>query len=81
VNKVSDFDTDKFSKVWLESTVFNSYTVNELLNKNKTSKLLLELDKLKKKPLSEKVVFMAEILQEAYYTVKEAVVFQLKRKV
>jgi aminopeptidase N len=32
---VSDFDTNKFSKVWLESTVFNYITVNELLNKNK----------------------------------------------
>jgi aminopeptidase N len=81
VNKVSDFDTDKFSKVWLESMVFNSNKVNELLNKNKTSKLLFELDKLKKKPLSEKAEFMAEILQsEAYYTVKEAVVIQLKNE-
>jgi aminopeptidase N len=61
--------------------VFNSNKVNELLNKNKTSKLLFELDKLKKKPLSEKAEFMAEILQsEAYYTVKEAVVIQLKNE-
>jgi aminopeptidase N len=37
VNNVSDFDTVEFSKVWLESTVFNSITANELLNKNKTS--------------------------------------------
>jgi aminopeptidase N len=81
VNKVSDFDTDKFSKVWLESTVFNYNTINELLNKNKTSKLLFELDKLKEKPLSAKAEFMTEILQsEAYYTVKEAVVDQLKNE-
>jgi aminopeptidase N len=33
VNNVSDFDTVEFSKVWLESTVFNSITANELLNK------------------------------------------------
>jgi aminopeptidase N len=60
--------------VWLESTVFNSITANELLNK--TSKLLLEVEKLKNKPLSEKAVFMGELLQsEAYYTVKEAIVF------
>jgi aminopeptidase N len=50
--------TVEFSKVWLESTVFNSITANELLNKNKTSKLLLEVEKLKNKPLSEKAVFM-----------------------
>jgi aminopeptidase N len=36
VNNVSDFDTVEFSKVWLESTVFNSITANELLNKNTT---------------------------------------------
>jgi aminopeptidase N len=78
VNNVSDFDTVEFSKVWLESTVFNSITANELLNKNTTSKLLLEVEKLKNKPLSE-AVFMGELLQsEAYYTVKEAIVFQLK---
>jgi aminopeptidase N len=81
VNNVSDFDTVEFSKVWLESTVFNSITANELLNKNTTSKLLLEVEKLKNKPLSEKAVFMGELLQsEAYYTVKEAIVFQLKNE-
>jgi aminopeptidase N len=56
VNKVSDFDTVKFSKVWLESTVFNSITVNELLNKNKT-KLLLEVDKLKNNHFRESSVY------------------------
>jgi len=81
VNKVSDFDTAKFSKVWLESTVFEIKTVNELLSKNKTTQLLLELDKVKKKPLSEKAGFMTEILQSnAYYTAKEAVVNQLKNE-
>jgi aminopeptidase N len=57
VNNVSDFDTVEFSKVWLESTVFNSITANELLNKNTTSKLLLEVEKLKNKPLSESSVY------------------------
>ncbi|MEZ7499496.1 M1 family metallopeptidase [Flavobacterium sp. Arc3] len=81
VNKFSDFDTDNFSKVWLESTVFNEKEINELLSKNKTAKLLLELDKLKKTPLSGKVGFMAEILQsDAYYTVKEAFVNQLRNE-
>jgi aminopeptidase N len=61
-----------------ESTVFNSITANELLNKNTTSKLLLEVE-LKNKPLSEKAVFMELLQSEAYYTVKEAIVFQLKK--
>jgi aminopeptidase N len=42
---------------WLESTVFNSITANELLNKNTTSKLLLEVEKLKNKPLRESSVY------------------------
>jgi aminopeptidase N len=58
VNNVSDFDTVEFSKVWLESTVFNSITANELLNKNTTS-LLLEVEKLKNKPLRESSVYGA----------------------
>jgi aminopeptidase N len=57
VNNVSDFDTVEFSKVWLESTVFNSITANELLNKN-TTKVIVRSGELKNKPLSEKAVFM-----------------------
>jgi aminopeptidase N len=76
---VSNFDTDNLSKVWLESTVVNTNQINELLSKNKTTRLLLELDRLKKKPLSEKSAFMAELLtSDVYYTVKEAIVNQLK---
>jgi aminopeptidase N len=81
VNEVSDFDTENFSKVWLESNVFNSKLVNELLHKNKTSRLLFELDKLKNKPLSGKANFMEDILKsDVYYTVKEAVVVQLNKE-
>lgn len=81
VNKVSNFDTDKFTKVWLESTVFENLVANELLSKNKTTSILLELDKIKKKPLSEKVGFLTDLLQsDVYYTVKEAVVDQLKNE-
>jgi hypothetical protein len=50
---MSDFD--KFSKVWFESTVFNS-TANELLIK-KLFKLLLEVEKLKKSHLRESSVY------------------------
>jgi len=79
VNRVSDFDTNNLSKVWLESTVVNNNEINELLGKNKTTRLLLELDILKKKPLAEKSAYMAELLtSDVYYTVKEAIVNQLK---
>jgi aminopeptidase N len=45
--------------VWLESTVFNSITANELLKKTQLQ-IIVEVEKLKNKPLSEKAVFMAE---------------------
>ena len=42
---------------------------------------MLELETLKNVSLSEKAVFMKDILQsEVYYTVKEAIVFQLKNE-
>ncbi|WP_413998435.1 M1 family metallopeptidase [Flavobacterium sp. W1B] len=81
INKVSDFDTDKFSKVWLQETVINNQHINELLGKNKAMKLLLEVEKLKKKPLTEKEAFFAEILNsDVYFTVKEVIVNQLKNE-
>jgi aminopeptidase N len=67
--------------VWLESTVFNSITANELLNKNKTSKLLLEVEKLKNKPLRESSVYGELLQSEAYYTVKEAMFSAEKMKI
>ncbi len=79
VNKVSRFDTQEFSKVWLESTAFNTQQANDLLFKNKTASLLIEIEKLKKIPLVDKMIFFAETLQsDAYHTVKEAIINQLK---
>jgi aminopeptidase N len=81
VNKFSAFDTVNFTKVWLESDLFKIDTVIELLIKNKTSQLLLQLDTAAQKPILEKAVFMTELLQsDSYYTVKEAIVNQLKNE-
>jgi aminopeptidase N len=81
VNKFSAFDTVNFTKVWLESDLFKIDTVIELLIKNKTSQLLLQLDTVAQKPILEKAVFMTELLQsDSYYTVKEAIVNQLKNE-
>ncbi|WP_278035604.1 M1 family metallopeptidase [Flavobacterium nitratireducens] len=81
VKKVSDFDTQLFSKVWLESTIVNTNIVNDLLNQNKSSKLLLEIDKMKSKPLIEKMDFFKQILQsDQYHFVKEHVVNQLRNE-
>ncbi|MFV5703138.1 M1 family metallopeptidase [Flavobacterium sp. XS2P12] len=79
INKVSDYDLNSFSKVWLETTVFNTQQANSLLLKNKLIQMLFEVEKLKNKPLSEKEVFFVKTLQsDVYFTVKEAIVNQLK---
>ncbi|MFV8344497.1 M1 family metallopeptidase [Flavobacterium sp. ZB4P13] len=79
IKKVSDYDLGNFSKVWLENTAFNTQQANSLLLKNKSIQVLFDIDKLKNKPLSEKKEFLEKTLQsEVYFSVKEAVVNQLK---
>lgn len=81
IRKVSDYDLDTFSKVWLETSTFNTAISNELLLKNKMIQLLFEVEKVKQKPLVEKEPFYTEIMQsDAYVTVKEAIVNQLKKE-
>ncbi len=81
IKKTSDYNWVKFSKVWLESYVFNTLEANELLIKNKSMKIQFEVDKLKNKPLVEKKYFFEKILQsDVYYTVKEAIITQLKNE-
>jgi aminopeptidase N len=81
IKKNSDFDTTKFSKIWLESSKFNTEEANELLLKNKTMQIQFEVDKLKNTPLAEKTAFFAKILQsDAYFSLKEAIVYQLKNE-
>jgi aminopeptidase N len=81
IKKVSDYDLDNFSKLWLETSVFNSQQANTLLSKNKSIQMLFEVEKLKKKPLSEKKTLFAKTLQsQAYFSVKETIVNQLKNE-
>jgi aminopeptidase N len=81
IKKVSNYDLDNFSKVWLESSSFNNQISNDLLSKNKTSHLLIEIEKLRNKPLSEKKEFFAKTLQsDSYFSVKEAIISQLKNE-
>ncbi|GEC73347.1 aminopeptidase N [Flavobacterium flevense] len=81
VKKVSRFDTELFSKEWLESTVINTQNINKLLVKNKITKILLELDKIKSKPLAQKEGFFKLILMsDAHYSAKVMVVNQLKNE-
>ncbi|UTN02870.1 M1 family metallopeptidase [Flavobacterium bizetiae] len=79
IKKVSDFDLDQFQKTWLESTVFDTPAANALLSKNKAIQTRLEVDKLKKTPLPEKIEFLKNTLESnVYETVKEAIVSQIE---
>ncbi|KUJ62356.1 aminopeptidase [Flavobacteriaceae bacterium CRH] len=81
IKKVSNFDLVQFQKTWLESTAFDTPTANALLSKNKAIQVRLELDKLKKTPLSEKEAFLKKTLEsDVYFAVKEAVVDQLENE-
>jgi aminopeptidase N len=81
IKKVSSYDLDNFSKVWLETTVFNTQQANSLLLKNKSIQMLFEVDKLKNKPLSEKRDFLKKIMQsDVHFSVKEAILNQLKNE-
>ncbi|MEL1240309.1 M1 family metallopeptidase [Flavobacterium flavipallidum] len=81
VRKVSDFDTDSFTKEWLESTVINTPKVNNLLSKNKITKLMLEVNKRKSEPLASKKGFFKMILMsDAHYSLKEMVINQLRNE-
>jgi aminopeptidase N len=78
IKKVSDYDLVNFSKIWLESSGFNSNITNELLAKNNAMKVQLEVAKLRNKPLSEKYAFFEKTLQsDVYCSVKETIVSQL----
>jgi len=79
INKVSKFDTKKFQKIWLEKSGFEVKEALELLQKNKFIKSYLELLPLAEKPLAEKQKTFETILKsDAYYPLKEEVVFQLQ---
>jgi aminopeptidase N len=81
IKKVSNFDLDKFSKEWLETSVFNNQQANVLLSKNKAVRLLFEIEKLQKKPLMEKRDLFINILNsDVCFTAKEALVNQLKNE-
>lgn len=79
IKKVSPYDLDTFSKIWLEKSGFNSSVANNLLAKNKSIQTLFEIEKLRNTPLSDKKDFFIKILQsDVYFSVKEAIVAQLQ---
>ena len=81
IQKVSNFDTANFSKVWLESTVFNTDEANKLLLENKSMQTLFEVEKMKTVPIADKFQFFMKILESSTSAyVKVAIVNQLKNE-
>lgn len=81
VIKVSSYDVKNFSKIWLESTAFDTPKSNELLSKNRMIQSLLEVEHLKKVGWDQKFDSMLKIMDsQVYYPVKEAVLKQLKNE-
>jgi aminopeptidase N len=79
IEKVSNYDLNTFSKVWLEDYKFNTQQTNELLLKNKMIQLLFEVESLKKTALVEKESFFKNTLEsDANLLVKKAILNQLK---
>jgi aminopeptidase N len=81
IKKVSNYDLKNFSKVWLETSGFNSEISNALLVKNNAMKIQIEVAKLRNKPLAEKYAFLEKTLQsDVYFTVKSSIVSQLMKE-
>ena len=81
IKKVSPYDLDTFSKIWLEKSGFNTQIANDLLAKNKSIQTLFEIEKLRNTPLSDKKDFFIKILQsDVYFSAKEAIVAQLENE-
>lgn len=79
VNKVSKFDTNAFKKVWLEQSGFQVEEALALLKKNKFISDYLALSEQFEKPFAEKKQQFETILRsEAFYPLKEEVIYQVQ---
>ncbi len=80
IKKVSKYDVDAFRIKWLESAGFDSQKAMELLSKNQSIKSLFEIQKLRNKPLLEKQeLFMKTMQSDAYFPIKEEIIYQLDK--
>jgi len=81
IKKVSDFDLNKFSKVWLESSSFESDIANALVAKNKAMRTQLEVNQWRNKPLLEKKPFFEKTFKsDVHYSVKASILSQLVKE-
>lgn len=81
IKKVSSYDLNKFSKVWLESSAFNTQKANSLLEKNNATKVFLEVDKFRNTTFLDKKDFFTKVMQsDVYFTIKQAILNQIKKE-
>jgi aminopeptidase N len=78
VKAVSKFDTETFKRIWLEQSGFEVNPALMVLRKSNFMKSYLELVELQSKPFSEKKTTFENLLKsDAFYPLKEEVVFQI----
>lgn len=79
ISKVAPYDVKQFSKQWLEQPGFDSAFAKELLQKNKTLKALFDVQNLRNESFNTKRQFFENQMKaDVYYTVKEAIVYQIE---
>jgi aminopeptidase N len=80
INKIAQFDCESFSKKWLEYPIFDFDYAIQLLSKNKSIKLLLEIKKMKVIPFKEKQELFEKIMiSDAYFSIKEEIIYQCEK--
>jgi aminopeptidase N len=78
VHKVSNYDLEKYSKVWLEDYMFNSLEASYLFPEYREKLLTEKLEQLKRKPLIEKKDEFEKWMQsDLNFVVKERIISQL----
>jgi len=76
INEVSDFDTQKFKKTWLESAVFPDNEALNWLLKNDFVKQYIKL-RAYPMPISDTKASIAILKSKAYYPIKELLLYQI----
>ena len=79
INKVSDFDTNKFKREWLESAVFQTEDALTILNKSSFIRAYFEVSALRNVPFSDKQITYLNVLKgNAFFPLKEEIIYQMQ---
>jgi len=80
IKKISKYDVDAFRKNWLENPHFDYQKAMELVSKNQSIKMLLAIQKLRSKPLIDKLeIFINTMQMNVYFPIKEEIIYQLDK--